>query len=431
VLACAGLVGILTWGGIVLDAWYARWAWLRSEDHQRIERQLGHISAWRPEAEPAPPQSATGVTGGPGTSTGDAGPAAEGGPVPGRDATLTVRDAPRHPTLEPVSLPTEGQAARQVVDEPSADRAPHAVGADIAVHGAEFRFLDPPEPGAHARLTVTLRNRAPLESGPISVGVPAEWFGRYRIIGAVPPVLADRAHEDGTRYFDFPGPAPGDASTLELHVAATDEEVSSPEIRLALLDGDSIGTVRPQVIAPRPRPGPVRAVSIPRLGIRTGVVETAWEPPPFVAGQIRASAALGEGNAVLIGHRDGRTGNIFARLPGARLGDEVVATSRGLEHRLVVSEISTRPGSDSSPIGPSETPRLTLMTCVGAWNPLTGDYSHRLWVVAEPPDLARATLAAVVERANRIAAGSTTPTDIARARADAAAARAALALMRP
>jgi hypothetical protein len=41
----------------------------------------------------------------------------------------------------------------------------------------------------------------------------------------------------------------------------------------------------------------------------------------------------------------------------------------------------------------TDTPRLTLMTCTGLWNPFTQDYSHRLWVVAEPEELARQTIA--------------------------------------
>jgi hypothetical protein len=158
-------------------------------------------------------------------------------------------------------------------------------------------------------------------------------------------------------------------------------------------------------------------------------VDTAWEPPPFVVGQVNGTAALGEGNSVLVGHRGGLAGDAFARLAGARLGDDVVAASRGLEHRFAESAIRILPGSDSTPIAPTDTPRLTLMTCIGAWNPLTGDYSHRLWVIAEPPDLARSTLAATVESASRAATTSASPSDAARARADAAAARAALALM--
>jgi hypothetical protein len=69
------------------------------------------------------------------------------------------------------------------------------------------------------------------------------------------------------------------------------------------------------------------------------------------------------------------------------------------------------------------------MTCVGAWNPLTADYSHRLWVIAEPPELARSTLAATVARANETAAASADRSEALRARTEAALARAALAVM--
>ena len=100
-----------------------------------------------------------------------------------------------------------------------------------------------------------------------------------------------------------------------------------------------------------------------------------------------------------------------------------------MDVRYTVSEIRILPGSDSTPIGPTETPRLTLMTCIGAWNPVTGDYSHRLWVVAEPPELARATLAATVAQAGQAAATSASPSEAARLRTDAALARAALSLM--
>jgi LPXTG-site transpeptidase (sortase) family protein len=263
----------------------------------------------------------------------------------------------------------------------------------------------------------------------VLVGISADWFEQYEIIGAVPPVLDDQARDDGYRYFTFPGADRGVEVTLELHVTAIGEDVRVPTVHLSVMDGGSLGELRPDVVTQGLPLGPVRAMSIPRLGIRTGVIDTAWEPPPFVAGQISRTAGLGGGNAVLVGHRGGRAGDVFARLVGARLGDEVVAAAHGMEQRYTVSEIRILPGSDSTPIGPTGTPRLTLMTCIGAWNPLTGEYSHRLWVVAEPPDLARATLAATVERASRRAATAADPSEVSRARADAAVARAALSAM--
>jgi hypothetical protein len=70
----------------------------------------------------------------------------------------------------------------------------------------------------------------------------------------------------------------------------------------------------------------------------------------------------------------------------------VIAVSRGLEYRYIVSETMVLSGDDSIPIQPTDESRLTMMTCSGEWNPIEHDYSHRLWVVAEPVELAEATL---------------------------------------
>jgi LPXTG-site transpeptidase (sortase) family protein len=261
------------------------------------------------------------------------------------------------------------------------------------------------------------------------LSVPADWFDSFDIIGAIPPVLDDLVQDDGRRRFAFPGAPPDGDTTLELHVIASADDVTLPEIRVALPAGGSLGELRAELAGAPPRPGPVRALSVPRLGIRTAVVDATWEPPAFVAGQISTTAALGEGNSVLVGHRGGRAGDVFARLAGARLADEVVAVSRGVEHRYVVSAIRILPGDDVTPIGPTETPRLTLMTCVGAWNPVTGDYSHRLWVIAEPLDLARATLAATAAKNEQAATTAASPSEAARLRTDAALARVALNVM--
>jgi LPXTG-site transpeptidase (sortase) family protein len=294
---------------------------------------------------------------------------------------------------------------------------------------AELRFLDPPEAGARAVLAVTVRNSADAPSPAVALDVPADWFDGVEIIGAIPPVLDDRVRDDGRRRFDFAGVAADGDATLELHVVLSDDVVRTPTVRVALQDGGSLGELRSELTGAPPRPGPVRALSVPRLGIRTGVVDTSWEPPSFVAGQVSRTAALGEGNSVVVGHRRGLAGDVFAPLIGARLGDEVVVASRGVDRRYIVSEVRVLPGDDVTPMDPTETARLTLMTCIGAWNPLTSEYSHRLWVVAEPPELARATLTATIARAGHVAATSASPTEAARARTDAALARAAVSLM--
>ena len=420
-ISCAGLVGILVSGSILFDTWYGQWAWYQSEEQRQIERQLEAASArWaRPEDDVQPAQLDD----------------ENRRPVQSTRATASsATDARRRilarPTPPPVIVP-----ALQPTRAPDAEAQGTAIQS-VRVVQAALQFIDPPGPGAHARLAVTLANGADTSGQPIVVGIPADWLDRYRIIGAIPPVLDDHAEDDGYRYFDFPGGASGTDVTVELHVVATDESVVSPAagvvtptVRLALRDGASLGEWAADITVPPPPPGPVRALAVPRLDIKTGVVDTGWEPPAFVAGQISSTAALGAGNAVIIGHRSGRAGNVFARLIGARLGDQIVAASHGEEQRYVVSEIRTLPGTDTTPIEPAETPRVTLMTCVGAWNPFTGDYSHRLWVVAEPPALARATLHATVARASQIAATATVSSEVTRARGEAIGARAALAVM--
>src|SRR5439155_7203604 len=161
---------------------------------------------------------------------------------------------------------------------------------------------------------------------------------------------------------------------------------------------------KPSTFAPTPRPGPVMSIDIPRLKLKSGVVQTAWEPPPFAVGQIKGSANITQGNTVLIGHLTGAAGNVFAHLDDLEPGDEVTATSRGLPYSFVVSRIFTSTNNDASPIAHSDdVDQLTLMTCAGIWNPITRDYSERLWVVAEPPEQAKATIASVAATATAVA----------------------------
>jgi hypothetical protein len=90
---------------------------------------------------------------------------------------------------------------------------------------------------------------------------------------------------------------------------------------------------------------------------------------------------------VLVGHVRGAAGyNIFDHLDQVQVGDQIVASSRGQTYQFVVTERAVRPEDDTSPVEATDSPRLTLMTCAGDWNPLTRDYTERLWVVAEPRD---------------------------------------------
>ena len=122
------------------------------------------------------------------------------------------------------------------------------------------------------------------------------------------------------------------------------------------------------------------SIDIPRLKLKSGVLQTPWEAPPFAVGQIKGTANITEGNTVLIGHLTGAAGNVFAHLDELKPGDEVTAISRGLPYSFVVSRTFESTNDDSGPIQPADETRLTLMTCAGIWNPFTHDYSERLVV---------------------------------------------------
>ena len=76
--------------------------------------------------------------------------------------------------------------------------------------------------------------------------------------------------------------------------------------------------------------------------------------------------------------------NVFAHLDKLPVGERIVANSRGQTYDFVVTQTSVLPKDDVSPTLPTDSARLTLMTCAGEFNPLTGEYPDRLWIIAEP-----------------------------------------------
>ncbi|MCC6178074.1 MAG: sortase [Chloroflexi bacterium] len=465
-------------GGVYAATWYAGWRWAASDEAQLAERELSRERPrWIDDAAPRPtaiPRSQQppagsqrpGVTNA-GASGADARARATGAetgaarpdlvssasradaadrlipptsvdgltaeargvgqpstwPSGSADATgpgaaRTNGDARTSIELADADAPAETAASDET---PVAAASPHASVGEIELAEAGFRFLDPPEPGAQAIIAVLVRNHADLPTGPLRLLAPSRWFKGFDVVGAEPPLLDDRVGRDGLRVFDLPSVEPGDDTTFEIQLAATDDLVDPPDLRLTLADGDEIGRARPQTESPRPHPGPARAIEISRIGLRAAVVPTAWEPPAFVVGQIRGTANLTEGNTVLIGHLTGLAGDVFAHLDQLEPGDEVTAVSRGMEYPFVVSEVAILPNDDSSPLDPTDDPRLTMMTCAGTWDPIAHDYSHRLWVLAEPPELAAATIASGIRRLQHdptVASGEDTVRD--RAAADAA-----------
>ncbi len=314
--------------------------------------------------------------------------------------------------IEPLPTPRVPAASLPLMVS-SSPPPPTAAASDLSLESTEFRFIDPPEPGAHARLAISVANHASSSSGRILVGVPAKWFEAYAIIGTGPAVSEDRTDAAGLRTFSFPPLSGGATASFELHVTAIGEGTQAPSVKVLLDNGDPIGAVdKPSTLAPSPRPGPVMSVDIPRLKLKSGVIQTAWEAPPFAVGQIKGSANITQGNTVLIGHLSGAAGNVFAHLDELKPGDEITAVSRGLPYSFVVSRTFESTNDDKAPIQPADETRLTLMTCAGIWNPFTHDYSQRLWVIAEPPDQAAETIAvaaatATAEATAAVAASAT------------------------
>jgi LPXTG-site transpeptidase (sortase) family protein len=435
-LLIGGLLAMLAGGGALVLHWYAAESWAGSDEAVEAARRLDAPAprwldepALTPPLRPAPPTLrpvpptrvalAIQPSQTPLPAAGPSRPTATGVPTPSAQI-VSAEDGERAAPGPALADAAEGHAPAVTGADSPADEAnrsddaappeeaaptestplptpiPRAPASAVAIVDSAFTFLDPPEPGAQAIISVQVQNRSELATGPLRIVIATRWLSGWRVLDAEPPVLGDRVLGGGLRAFDYPGLDGGSDGTFELHLVATDDAVDPPELRLALTDRPDqdieIGRARPETVAPRPRPGPARALEIPRLGLRSAVVPTAWEPPGWVIGQLRETANLSEGNTVLIGHLTGLAGNVFAHLDQLEPGDEVVATSRGLEYRFVVSETMILPNDDSIPVQPTDGPRLTLMTCAGDWDPINHDYSHRLWVVAEPPELAEATL---------------------------------------
>jgi LPXTG-site transpeptidase (sortase) family protein len=112
--------------------------------------------------------------------------------------------------------------------------------------------------------------------------------------------------------------------------------------------------------------------NVDNLGTNVGHLEgTAW-------------MGSGTGNIVLSGHvemRDGSAG-VFASIDDLNAGDLIVLTEGTEARNYAVTEVYTVAPDDLSPVYPSTTDRLTLITCDG-YDFLRNAYTERVIVVAE------------------------------------------------
>jgi LPXTG-site transpeptidase (sortase) family protein len=366
-----GALGVLVGGAVVLDTIYEANRFQGSPEAAQAERSLEAPTPIWVEPDAPPPTRVTVSRA-----------AVQATPAPSRDLHAADR-ADAH-----LALPTE---------TPAPQAEPTEVPMALELADAEFRFLDPPEPGARARLSVSVHSIAADSSGPFDLALPMKWLSGYHLEKITPAPASGTPPSgqavDGELRISFDALAPDDTQEITVDVTATEEVLDAPDVRVLDAEDREAGHLKPPTAAPHARPGPVWSISLPRLNIRSGVVPVDWEPPLFVVGQLKNTAKVTEGNSVLVGHLVGSLGNVFQHLDRVNIGDEVIATSRGEQYRFIVSQKEVLPPNDTTPVDDTDTPRLTLMTCTGAWNPLVRDYSERLWVIAEPPDLAAETIA--------------------------------------
>jgi len=155
---------------------------------------------------------------------------------------------------------------------------------------------------------------------------------------------------------------------------------------------------------------PIVRLKIPRLSVERAVVEIGvhlekgWDTDalfatknrPDLIGHLQGSALPGEGsNIVLAGHNYDwgifQWNGVFFNIKQLRAGDEILAFTQGGErHVYIVEKVKEIPftgGNDdelfkhAKHLGPTETERLTLITCSGA-NLL--NWNKRVYVIAYP-----------------------------------------------
>jgi LPXTG-site transpeptidase (sortase) family protein len=109
------------------------------------------------------------------------------------------------------------------------------------------------------------------------------------------------------------------------------------------------------------------------LGMNVGHLEnTAWLDTP--------------GNIVLGGHSElaQRTQGVFYMLVNIKMGDSIMLTRGEDTRQYIVTQIYQVDFDDLSPVYPTASELLTLITCdTGSYNTSNGNYNRRMIVVAE------------------------------------------------
>lgn len=118
-----------------------------------------------------------------------------------------------------------------------------------------------------------------------------------------------------------------------------------------------------------------------RMDVPKGVFNVGWYGPGFKPGE--------KGNAVMAGHLDTTTGApaVFYNINQLVQGDQIIVIDKnGKDLTFEVTNVQSYT-FDQVPLqeifGPSDKPKLNLITCTGVWNQGSRNYSNRLVVSAE------------------------------------------------
>ena len=157
--------------------------------------------------------------------------------------------------------------------------------------------------------------------------------------------------------------------------------------------------IRPAVAPRRTVPDAPRQLVLPAVGLDVPVGAVGVAPDGSMAiptdvnraGWYRFGPAPGQpGSVVLVGHVDSRTQGLgaFARLAAVEVGDRVlvsVRSGRTYTYRVVARELLPKRSLPTEELwSRSGSPRLTLITCGGPYDPDRGGYQDNLVVTAVP-----------------------------------------------
>lgn len=151
-------------------------------------------------------------------------------------------------------------------------------------------------------------------------------------------------------------------------------------------------------------PSPAERIAVPAITIEAPVMRLGLDragrlnsPPvdrPKLAGWYEGGAAPGEkGTAIVVGHRDTRTGPaVFLNLDSLKPGNTVRVTREdGITAVFTVDRVRTYDKADfpdREVYGPANRPELRLLTCGGAFHPREG-YAANVVVFAHLTDTVR------------------------------------------